>query len=91
MFGVLWSDRALKELALYWTEADSAMRSAINESTSDIDHTLQHSPQNAGESRGRDMVRIYFSPQLAVVFEVHKELETVWILRVILLPKLRTG
>lgn len=40
MFRVRWEEIALNQLADFWTAADSALRQAIAEATSQIDRQL---------------------------------------------------
>ena len=50
MFRVEWLQPALDELALLWTQADSALRQVLAVASYEIDQRLQKNPRNQGES-----------------------------------------
>jgi hypothetical protein len=81
MFQVRWEDSALNELAAFWMEADSALREAITQATSQIDQQLQTDPVGASESRpgGR---RVLFVSPLGAMFRIEADGRTVSVLHV---------
>ena len=81
MYKVLWTESSLDELAMLWLEADSALRQTITAAQSQIDHLLERSPAEVGESRPGNR-RVAFVPPLGVVFSVREAELLVKVLRV---------
>jgi hypothetical protein len=69
MFRVEWLREAVDELAEIWINADSQLRQAITEETSNLDRKLQNDPFRESESREGE-VRVLFAHTLGVLFEV---------------------
>lgn len=81
MFRVRWERRALNELALLWSQADSAVRQAIAPAAHEVDQRLQNDPHNEGESRSGGR-RVLFVGPLVVLFRVEDDGQTVSVLQV---------
>jgi hypothetical protein len=82
---VLWAESALDELATLWLEADSTRRQAITAAQAQIDHLLENSPEDVGESRPGNR-RVAFVPPLGVVFSVQASEKSAKVLRVWAIP-----
>jgi len=82
---VLWTESALDELATLWLEADSVRRQAITAAQAQIDHLLENSPEDVGESRPNQR-RVAFVPPLGVVFSVEESKEVAKVLRIWIIP-----
>lgn len=82
---VVWAESALDEPATLWLTADSVSRQAITAAQAQIDHLLERSPEDVGESRpgGR---RIVFVPPLGVVFSVRESDRAAKVLRIWSIP-----
>jgi hypothetical protein len=61
MYTVLWTESSLDELATLWLEADATLRQIITAAQSQIDHLLERSPAELGESRPANR-RVAFVP-----------------------------
>jgi hypothetical protein len=82
---VLWAESALDELTTLWLEADSTRRAAITAAQAQIDHLLENSPEDVGESRPGNR-RVAFVPPLGVVFSVQETKHTAKVLRIWAIP-----
>jgi hypothetical protein len=69
MFRVRWAQKAIDEITVAWTKADSATRKAITAASNQIDKQLQTDPLAESESRpgGR---HILFARPLGVIFRL---------------------
>ncbi len=81
MFRIRWARRALDELTILWTNADSAQRQAITQASHDVEVRLLRDPHNEGESRpfGR---KVTFEPPLTVIFQIEPDGQTVSVLHI---------
>jgi hypothetical protein len=81
IYQVLWTESSSDELATLWLEADAALRPIITAAQSQIDHLLERSPAEVGESRPGNR-RVAFVPPLGIVFSVQEADVLVKVLRV---------
>jgi hypothetical protein len=86
MIRVRWEKRALNELAMFWTQSDSAGRRAITAATQKVEQRLRVNPRSEGESRSRGR-RITFEPPMGVTFRVEADGRTVSVLQLRLFGK----
>ncbi len=61
MYKVHWTESSLDELATLWLDGDSALRQIITAAQSQIDHLLERSPTEVGESQPGNR-RVAFVP-----------------------------
>jgi hypothetical protein len=68
MFRVVWTRRALNQLAAIWTQATD--RNAVTAASHAIDQALAIDPENEGESRPNNR-RVTYAPPLGVRYRVY--------------------
>ena len=81
MFRVAWLKSAVDELASFWIDAETPMRTMITAASAEIDRRLAVDPQSAGESRDEGG-RIDFVYPLSVTYQIDLPSHSVTILHV---------
>ena len=81
MFWVRWAKKAIDEITVAWTNADSSTRQAITNASNVIDEHLRTSPLTDSESRAGGR-RILFARSLGALFRVEADGVTVSVLHV---------
>jgi hypothetical protein len=67
MFAVVWTNRALDELADIWVVATPELRDRIEASVRRLGRQLQDDPFAIGESRANNR-RVAFDPPIAIIY-----------------------
>lgn len=81
MYRVVWSQRAVNDLAGIWTQADPALRQAVTRAAHIVDQVLQDDPLDSGESR-EGQLRVMFAPPLGVQFQVDPDSQMVLVVHI---------
>lgn len=69
MYSVVWSQRAVRDLAELWTRGSSETREAITRATAALAQSLHEDPFEGSESREGNNRVIFIAP-LCVLFKV---------------------
>lgn len=76
MFRVVWSERALNELAEIWMRSETSQRQALTRASHAADQRLRDDPFGSSESREGD-VRVMFEAPMGFTFKVDQDAGTV--------------
>lgn len=72
MLRVVWSERAVDDLAEAWASADSSQRQALTRASHIVDQILRDDPFGSSESREGD-ARVMFEAPLGLSFKVDQD------------------
>jgi hypothetical protein len=82
MFTVIWKPEAIAELTEVWLHADSPTRQRVTAAVNEIDALLRRSPQQAGESREANTLRVLIVATLVVEFYLSEDDRRIDIIKV---------
>jgi hypothetical protein len=69
MFGVVWTNKALDELADIWVTVSPELRDRIESAMQRLDQSLRDDPNTVGESRNQNR-RVAFDPPIAIIYQI---------------------